>query len=587
MDALVSSTGPFPLEEIARLAVGVTGHRLERLAGFDLAALRVRLGEVMTAIADAAPATAFRLVGSLAEGADMLAADEALARGWQLDAVLPFRREDYAEDFDRSGSDELESRLRASTNVLELPGNRTETGGETAAYERAGRVVLTQSDLLIAVWDGNPPRGRGGAAQIVAEAVGHGIPVLVIHPDVEQTPVLLWSGLNDHDFGAEAVDTVARGGLSDVPRLMVWLTAAVSGKSPRRKQVARRAGRPLFAIAYPLMLALAGARRFQLADLRRPRPAERVPVEAATPLEARIERNLWPRFETADCDAGLFAQLFRSAFVSNFALAALSVTLSLLGLIVPTPFKPLLVLGEFASIATILLITQLGARAGWHHRWLEQRTLAEELRCLAVSARLGDLFLRRRDDRTDRLAAREVRTIARRIGLPSARIDAAYLAAAHASFLTLLDDQIAYVRREAGRMRLLEHRLHRLGAALFAVTALVCAAVLLIEVLGALLPHTMEEVAHHLPLGITVISASLPAIGAAIYGIRMQGDFAGVAERNAGLAAELIHLRRVALDETPGFDSLRRLIRRAAELLTADVSQWERATRARPLSLPG
>ena len=38
------------------------------------------------------PDTAFRLVGSLAEGADMIVADAALARGWRVDAVLPFAR---------------------------------------------------------------------------------------------------------------------------------------------------------------------------------------------------------------------------------------------------------------------------------------------------------------------------------------------------------------------------------------------------------------------------------------------------------------------------------------------------------------
>ncbi len=56
---------------------------------------------------------------------------------------------------------------------------------------------------------------------------------------------------------------------------------------------------------------------------------------------------------------------------------------------------------------------------------------------------------------------------------------------------------------------------------------------------------------------------------------------------NAALATQLTALRRVAQDEEPDFDALRRLVRRTAELLTAEVSQWSRATRARPLSLPG
>ena len=279
------------------------------------------------------------------------------------------------------------------------------------------------------------------------------------------------------------------------------------------------------------------------------------------------------------------AQLFRSAFVSSFALAALAVTLALLGLVVPVALKPLLAAGEFASIAMILLITSWGSRAGWHERWLDQRTLAEELRCLAVSAALGDLFLRGVRGQDADNAGRERRVIARRIGLPCARIDAAYLADAHAALAALLDDQIGYVRREARRMHHLEHRLHRLGGALFATTALVCAGVLGIEVVWTFSHAPGAD--HHLPLGVTVVSAALPAIGAAIYGIRIRGDFAGAAERNAALATQLAELRRIVADEAPGFDGLRRLIRRTAELLTADVSQWVRTTRARPLSLPG
>lgn len=571
--------------EAATVAVGVTGHRLERLEGFDLAALRARLDKVMAALEAATPGVPFRLIGSLAEGADMLAADAALARRWRLDTVLPFSRENYAGDFDDAGATALRERLQASTDVLELPGARDEPGGEAAAYERAGRVVLTQCDLLLAVWDGDPQKGRGGAAQIVAEAVAHGVPVVVVHPDAAQAPVLMWSGLNAHEFGPEAVDTVARGGLSDLPRLMQRLAPAAAPSAARR---ASRAETPLFAIAYPLLLAAFRVRRLRWADLRRPRPAPPAAEPASqSAFAARIGRHLWPRFDEADCQAGRAAQLFRSAFVSNFALAALSVTLSLLELVSPSAVKPLLVVGEFSSIAMILLVTRLGAHAGWHASWLDQRSLAEKLRCLAVSAPLGDLFLRGVRGQASNSAAGEARAIARRLGLPSGRIDADYLAASYASLIALLDDQIGYVEREAGRMHKLEHRMHQLGGALFTITALVCVGVLAMEGVGALLAHGPEGEAHHLPLGITVISASLPAIGAAIYGIRMQGDFAGAAERNAALAAQLIHLRRIAQEEAVTFDGLRRLVRRTAELLTADVSQWLRATRARPLGLPG
>ena len=40
----------------------------------------------------------------------------------------------------------------------------------TEAYEQAGRYIVEHSDVLLAVWDGLPARGRGGTAEIVAWA---------------------------------------------------------------------------------------------------------------------------------------------------------------------------------------------------------------------------------------------------------------------------------------------------------------------------------------------------------------------------------------------------------------------------------
>ena len=566
----------------APFAIGITGHRLERLAGIDLTALAERVAQALAATEAAAPVARFRLVGALAEGADTIAADVALARGWRVDAILPFAREEYARDFEQPGAAaRFRDHLTQANCIFELPGERDESGGP-AAYERAGRVMLAQSDLLLAIWDGDPPRGRGGAAQIVVEAVGQGVPVLTIHPDPARPPELLWSGLNAHEFGPESVDTVARGGLADLSRLFAALTPARDEAPPRVGGWAGKVLRPFFSLPYPLLLAATGVRQLRLADLTGPKPAPRAISADSTSFDARIGERLLPWFDAADHAASIAAQLFRGAFVSNFALAALSVTLSLLGLVAPLPLKPVLVLGEFASISVILLITHIGGKAGWHGRWLHQRRLAERLRCLAVAAPLGELLLR-----DGGRATGLERTIARALGLPSARVDAAYLAHAHASLVALLDDQIGYLEREAGRMNRLEHRLHRTGGVLFSITAAVCVGVLVLDGLAALDTSVFGGWAEHLPIGVTVVSATLPAIGAAIYGVRMQGDFSGAAERNQELAAQLAQLRRVAVDERPAFDGLRRLARRTAELLAQDVSQWFRASLARPLTLPG
>lgn len=54
--------------------------------------------------------------------------------------------------------------------VAELPTGAARVAGYTAA----GRAVLADSAVLLALWDGEPPRGEGGTAQIVAEAIAAG-----------------------------------------------------------------------------------------------------------------------------------------------------------------------------------------------------------------------------------------------------------------------------------------------------------------------------------------------------------------------------------------------------------------------------
>jgi len=181
--------------------VGVTGHRPERLVGADAETLRREIRAVLAAAAaklsalrsqDAARgASAFsaeppllRVVSSLAEGADRLVAREAralLPEGVDVELVcpLPFAREEYARDFSPDGRREFEA-LLAGSFVFELDGSR-EGGKADEAYEAAGRAMLDTSDILIAVWDGQGARGRGGTGQIVAEAARRGRPVVWVH----------------------------------------------------------------------------------------------------------------------------------------------------------------------------------------------------------------------------------------------------------------------------------------------------------------------------------------------------------------------------------------------------------------------
>lgn len=118
-------------------------------------------------------------VSCIAKGADSLFAEAVLELGGRLVAVIP--SEDYRETKVKPDHAATFDRLtKASTEVLVLP-NRT---ANRQAYEDANRELLRRSERLVAVWNGEPPTGRGGGtADTVIEAREAGLPVDVVWPD--------------------------------------------------------------------------------------------------------------------------------------------------------------------------------------------------------------------------------------------------------------------------------------------------------------------------------------------------------------------------------------------------------------------
>ena len=80
--------------------------------------------------------------------------------------------------------------LERATCVLELPG---ELDNAVDAYVMTGRATVAHCDMLIAVWDGLPPRGRGGTAEVVQLALTRGTAVIHIPPEPDARTRVLWA----------------------------------------------------------------------------------------------------------------------------------------------------------------------------------------------------------------------------------------------------------------------------------------------------------------------------------------------------------------------------------------------------------
>jgi hypothetical protein len=233
-------------------------------------------------------------------------------------------------------------------------------------------------------------------------------------------------------------------------------------------------------------------------------------------------------------------------------------------------------------IAAVILNTQVGVKHGWHRRWLDYRQLAERLRPMRSLKLLGVAAPRR--DPHARFGERRwtewyAAGMWRAMGSPSGRIlDPARLSKALTE--QELDPQIAY-HRQAPRTLAenLDHRLHLIGLALFAATVIGC----LVLIVGYFV--VPDWVGEHAKLFV-ILSAGLPAVGTAIFGIRVQGDFAGTAQRSLSTAARLEATAAEAkcIVELPRAADL---FEEAARAMLADLGEWQLAHQQHELVIPG
>lgn len=170
-----------------RVRLGVTGHRV--LKDPELIAQKIRdfltsgiyeLFDTDMSQEKGMKRIAFTILTPLAEGADRLVAWEVLKiPDSEIEVVLPFEKEEYLKDFATEQSrQEFEELYRKAANPIELKGHLFTKKLSTTdrakmrnrAYEDVGRYVVNRCDVLIALWDGKPSRGKGGTAEIVAFA---------------------------------------------------------------------------------------------------------------------------------------------------------------------------------------------------------------------------------------------------------------------------------------------------------------------------------------------------------------------------------------------------------------------------------
>lgn len=584
-------------------SVGVTGHRSEALSNGDASILEQRIEQALSQLRTEALALHERergtfsaqpprllFISPLADGADQLAAEIALRVGFELQAVLPFERETYRRRLAEASRKRFDALLDSASCELQLPG---EIDRELDAFLMTGRATIAHCNILLAVWDGLPPRGRGGTGEIVQLAITRGMPVLHLPVDPGAPVRLLWSAFDPTVLTLADEPTVERpADRANVEVLLAGLLLPPCDPEERKFLhgfAKERIRHVRTRIEYPLMLAIAGIARFGTKDIVDKHCARQIRDEWRQYREGcgsacKVSAPgalLEDAYSWADRLATHFAQTYRSGHIFNFVFGAIAVCLGLSAFMAPQ-LRLEFAAAEIVITIAIVLNALVGSRDEWHRRWLDYRQLAERLRPMRSLKQLGIAAPDHPGTITNPVPRRWIEWYAigvwRALACPAGSIDKAgapRLAQAIADYE--IGPQVAYHQRNSRRIERLDRRLGALGMTLFLATLLVSIAILVGLAAGAEWVDRYGE-------WFTLVSAGFPALGTAVFGIRFQADFGGDALRSMATATTLGQLEQ-ELRKDVTLSRAADLTEQAARVMLGDLDEWRLVNQQRDLSV--
>jgi hypothetical protein len=641
----------------------MTGHRAEHRAFADARdSIAQALGDILDEI-DAAVATIpgthapapTRLHTLLADGTDRLSAEMGLARGYELVAPLPFGRRlnkainavpataddarallagdaaqdpatqqhadairrltDQAHVFGLADQDELIAalfldRLDHPEDPAKAQLFAAECSGRVAL---AGRVLIEQSDIVIAVWDGVTTGHVGGTGHTIAMALDQGAPVIWIDPASPGD----WRVLRAPETLALRTLETAPGDRGEILRALVQAVFRPAGSAGhpgaamlRHERWRKRSSR--LTHAYRRIELLFGGRsdRSRLRSLTK---IYEMPDEIATGSAAgmlaiaralpggdpslvdRIVDGTLKRFAWADGVSTHLSDTYRGGMIVSFILSSLAIV----GGTAYLPFvdadqKWAFALFELVLLCVILLITLRGQKRRWHGRWFETRRMAEYLRHAPLMLALGAARAPGRWPQGTETSWPEwyVRHTNREVGLPEMVVTPAYLRAALTGLIDAhVTGQRDYHFDKASRLTTVHRKLDHLSERLFQLA--VVSVALYLACWGAALAGLFGEA---LPAGLaktfTVLGVMFPTFGAGVAGIRYFGDFERFAAISEVTAEKLdsIHKRigllAAAPDSALHYGRVVELAHATDDIVFAEIENWQAVFGGKQVSVP-
>jgi hypothetical protein len=589
-DALID-VRPLPV-----FVIGVTGHRQNARIDANAAAIAANVQGILTRLRDGVvsvcadskflyPANpVLRIVGMAAEGADLIAMKAAHDLGLPVACVLPFPIAEYRRDIAGTPSLGLFDEVTgASDSKLQLPGTRSEGA---RSYERANDVIISNCDLLIAVWDGMEARGRAGTGDVVEQAFERQIPIVVIDPASPADSQLLLKPADQAIEGIRALESERKPLPDDLGDLVGALL------TPPRLRGSQRILEDLYAekkatrslrFEYALLLKVFGAARVRKQGLKFD---EHLAWKKARETSSLCD-EAWPaRIDSVskivtqlDQLASRYGRIYRSSSASGYFLAiAISLLSGILGILIPSISTATLTV-QGAVGALIFLDRWIGTHQRWQEKWLTYRCMSERLKALRFLQVFGlnSHFVLDGVQSTS-LTSTEwfVRRTSRAMGLPMGIVSPAVVESGFEQLAEFeIKGQIAYHRGACHQLGILERRLSlAANVSVLGIVAIVLAPSLAIWMGAARYEAPIRAFA-------SILLAMLPAALAAFNGIRADADLIRLTERSAWSSAYLSKLKRAMARQAPTFDKYEEFARKTAWFLAAELLEWHMVLESR------
>ncbi len=614
--------------------VGILGHRPNHLQSADIPLLEERLKSLLLDIKNAIRAYYYsykelynneipilRAISPLAEGTDRLFAEKALEQDYHLDCPMPFKQEEYEKDF-IAGKALVDDSLYQFRKILDLAEekkdlSRFELDGcrkrENESYAAVGKIVLNQSDLLIVVWNGKESQDVGGTAFTLRKALTYQIPVIWIHADAPHPwRFIIYDDLNKIvNSPAEADKNESEQKLTEEIKKIVFDTLKPPEyTSPDQKinhdtYLNEKQRSWNFFFVWKFFRDLIGKYKIHIPELTIP-PVDSIinPNQLGNQNSSinQIKQRLCYHYSWADYLANLCGDAYRSAYILCYILSAFAVLLALLplGLLVESIYhyhvEAVCIFSELLVVSLIVWLIFLGRKRCWHDRWIDYRVLAELIRQHRFLWILGGghpipkqpIHLRSYGDPHRSWMFWHVFSIARETGLPSIRMDSKFLSEYLKSIQKVINEQLNFHIDASQTYSHIESRLHRYGIILFIATFFS------ITLHGVqFIMHT--EILHAYESWMTIACAGLPSIGAALVGIKYQGEFARISKRSMAMAEHLKRLNSQVTELQKNLeDPTDRLVSnqiinlslQTSKLMVYEVLDWRIVFSDRPLTAP-